>query len=65
MKKLDQLIAQLNLVNQFLLTRVSLEQNVHTMQFYMQIESLNQKISLAEKRNQVKNACSPTSSEKR
>lgn len=65
MNKLEQLVAQLNLVNQILLTRVSLERNVNNMQFFMQIKSLNQRVSLAEKSAQVKNACSPTSSEKR
>ncbi|MFJ7734714.1 endonuclease [Lysinibacillus sp. NPDC097287] len=65
MKKLEQLVAQLDFVNQLLLTRVSLESNVHSMQFFVQIESLNQKVSLAEKGRQVKNACSPNSSEKR
>lgn len=63
MNKLEQLIAQLNLVNRILLTRVSLEQNVNSMQFVMRVESLNQRVSLAEKIGQVKNVCSPTSSE--
>lgn len=63
LNKLEQLVAQLDYVNQLLLTRVSLEKNVHSMQFFMQIESLNQKVSLAEKKRQVKNACSPDSSE--
>ena len=63
MNELEQLIAQLNLVNRILLTRVSLEQNVNSMQFVMRVESLNQRVSLAEKIGQVKNACSPTSSE--
>ncbi|KOS69024.1 endonuclease [Lysinibacillus contaminans] len=65
MNKLGRLVAQLDLVNQFLLTRVSLEHNVHSMEFFVQIESLNQKVSLAEMKGQVKNACSPNSSEKR
>lgn len=63
MNKLKQLVAQLNFVNQILLTRVSLENNTHSRQFLVQIESLNQKVSLAEKSRQVKNACSPNSSE--
>lgn len=65
MKKLEQLVAQLDYVNQLLLMRVSLENNLHSMQFFVHIESLNQKVSLAEKRMQVKNACSPNSSENR
>lgn len=63
LKKLKQLVAQLDLVNQILLTRVSLENNVRSMQFFVQMESLNQKVSLAEMSNQVKNTCSPNSSE--
>lgn len=64
LNKLEQLVAQLDFVNQVLLTRVSLENNAHNMQFFLRIESLNQKVSLAEKKRQVKNACSPNSSEK-
>ena len=65
MNKLEQLVAQLNLVNRILLTRVSLEHNINNMQFVMRVESLNQRVSLAENTVQVKNACSPTSSENR
>ncbi|MEK5231562.1 endonuclease [Lysinibacillus sp. FSL K6-0232] len=64
MNKLEQLIAQLELVNQLLCTRVSLESNAHCMHFFMQLKAVSQKVSLAEKSWQVKNACSPISSEK-
>ncbi|MET4560004.1 endonuclease [Lysinibacillus sp. NPDC048646] len=64
MNKIKQLVAQLDLVNQLLLTRVSLEDNAHSLQFFMQLKSVSQKVSLAEKNWQVKNACSPISSEK-
>ncbi|EON72438.1 endonuclease [Lysinibacillus sphaericus] len=63
MNKIKQLVAQLDLVNQLLLTRVSLENNAHSLQFFMQLKSVSQKVSLAEKNWQVKNACSPISSE--
>jgi hypothetical protein len=64
LNKLGQLVAQLDLVNQLLLTRVSLENNAQSMHFFMQLKSVSQKVSLAEKNWQVKNACSPISSEK-
>jgi len=65
LNKLEQLVAQLDLVNQLLITRVSLENNAHSMHFFMQLKAVSQKVSLAEKNWQVKNACSPISSEKR
>ncbi|HBT73040.1 MAG TPA: endonuclease [Lysinibacillus sp.] len=64
MNKLEQLVAQLDLVNQLLFTRVSLENNAHSLHFFMQLQAVSQKVSLAEKNWQVKNACSPISSEK-
>ncbi|WP_336633995.1 endonuclease [Lysinibacillus fusiformis] len=64
MNKLEQLVAQLDLVNQLLFTRVSLENNAQNMHFFLQLEAVSQKVSLAEKNWQVKNACSPISSEK-
>ncbi|WP_155592878.1 endonuclease [Lysinibacillus cavernae] len=64
MNKLEQLVAQLDLVNQLLFTRVSLESNAQSLHFFMQLKAVSQKVSLAEKNWQVKNACSPTSSEK-
>jgi len=64
LNKLEQLVAQLDLVNQLLITRVSLENNAHSMHFFMQLKAVSQKVSLAEKNWQVKNACSPISSEK-
>ncbi|WP_342532423.1 endonuclease [Lysinibacillus sp. FSL R5-0849] len=64
MNKLEQLVAQLDLVNQLLFTRVSLENNAQNMHFFLQLKAVSQKVSLAEKNWQVKNTCSPISSEK-
>jgi len=64
LNKLEQLVAQLDLVNQLLFMRVSLENNAHRLHFFMQLKAVSQKVSLAEKNWQVKNACSPISSEK-
>jgi hypothetical protein len=64
LNKLEQLVAQLDLVNQLLFTRVSLENNAHGLHLFMQLKAVSQKVSLAEKNWQVKNACSPISSEK-
>ncbi|GLC86995.1 endonuclease [Lysinibacillus piscis] len=58
MNRLQHLIAQLELVDQLLFTRMSLESNAQSMQFFVQLQCISQKVSLAEKSWQVKNACS-------
>ncbi|MEG0260777.1 MAG: endonuclease [Lysinibacillus sp.] len=62
MRKTEQLLSQLDCVDNILFTRLMMEREFQNMLFLLKVESVCQKVSLAESNEQVKNTCSPISS---
>ena len=62
MSKISKLIMQLEFAQQLLEMQIKFEQTRLTQEFVMQLAVAYQKVSLAEKHGQVKNACSHMSS---
>lgn len=62
MSKISKLIMQLEFAQQLLEMQMKFEQTRLTQEFVMQLAVAYQKVSLAEKHGQVKNACSHMSS---
>lgn len=63
MNRFQILISQLDCVDQMMVAKIENERSVMNEQFYSQIVSAHQKVSLAEKQFYVKNACSHFASE--
>ena len=64
MNRFQILINQLECVDQMMTAKIENERTVMNEQFYTQIVSAHQKVSLAEKQFYVKNACSHFTSER-
>lgn len=62
MTRIKRLLQQLDTVEQMLHCRIQTIESAHMNALCYQIESVHQKVSLAEKRQQVKNGCSPITS---
>ena len=61
--KIQQLLSQIDCVDKMMTAKIENERSSINDQFYSQLVTTHQKVSLAEKRYHVKNACSPISSE--
>ncbi|WP_332648790.1 endonuclease [Lysinibacillus sp. 54212] len=64
MKKIQLLLERLSCLDAMLGERILLEQAQVKVSFYEQLNSAHQRVSLAEKKWQVKNTCSPKGSER-
>lgn len=63
MKRIERLLMQIECVEQMLQDRLQFIESNYINAYYLQVESIHQKISLAEKSWQVKNGCSPITRE--
>lgn len=62
MTRIERILHQLDCVEQMLRYRLQVIETANCLDLYFRIESVHQKVSLAEKRHQVKNGCSPITS---
>lgn len=63
MIRIERLLMQIECVEQMLQGRLQIIESNYLNAYYLQVESVHQKVSLAEKSRQVKNRCSPITRE--